>query len=55
MGKNNNIRLTAHRRSEPDTRKLSRALLTFVIEQAAAEAAAQAQDATRRKGPGEAS
>lgn len=43
MGKHKQIKVRAVRRTEPDVRKLSRALLALAAEQAAAEAAAQAE------------
>lgn len=42
-GRQRHISVRAVRREQPDLRKLSRALIALALEQAAAEAAAQAQ------------
>lgn len=48
IGRRRQLSVRAVRRTHPDTERLSRTLLDFALQQAAAEAAAQA-DAKRRR------
>ena len=48
VGRRRQVSVRAVRRTHPDTERLSRALMTFALEQAANEAAAEA-DAKRRQ------
>jgi len=51
-GRQRHISVRAVRREQPDVRKLSRALIRYAVEQAAAEAAAQADHEATAQEPG---